>query len=152
MSAMPTRFAGFLSGCCLIPAWLMLASCGATHAARSPHPLDPLSPEEMRSAVAILKSAGRLTANSRFALLTLNEPPKTEVWEFKPGAAIRRQAFAIIYERARKQTFEAVVDLTVKRVASWVERKDVQAPLLIEDMEMAGQIVRADARWRAAMQ
>jgi primary-amine oxidase len=121
---------------------LLIAVSGLTH------PLDPLSRHEIASAVAILRSEHHLTRESRFPLLALHEPPKVEVLA---GRSVARQAFAIVYERAPRQTFEAVVDLTAKRVASWTEIKGVQPPLLMDDFILCEQIVRADPGWRAAM-
>src|ERR1700716_3592045 len=94
------------------------------------HPLDPLSKQEIASTVAILRVEHHLTRESRFPLLVLHEPPKVEVLA---GRSVARQAFAIVYERAQRQTFEAVVDLTAKRTVSWTEIRGVQPPLMMDD-------------------
>jgi primary-amine oxidase len=116
--------------------------------AASAHPLDPLSREEIDAAVAILRDAHHLSESTRVPLLSLKEPPKAEILA---GRIPPRQAFAVLYERASKQTFEAVIDLAARRMVSWREVKGVQPPLMLEDFALAEQIVKADAGWRAAV-
>lgn len=115
------------------------------------HPLDPLSKEEMALAATVLREAGKTTAQSRFSTIYLNEPPKTEVIEFKPGSTYRREAFAIVYERTDNRTFEGVVDLRGKAVKSWREIPGVQPAILFEDIFLTQTIVRSDTRWQEAM-
>ena len=43
------------------------------------HPLDPLSPDEIRVAVATVRELKKLPASFRFVTVTLNEPPKALV-------------------------------------------------------------------------
>ena len=62
------------------------------------HPLEPLTPEEIAAAVAILRQEKSLGATTRFATVTLNEPAKETVLGFRPGDAILREAFAIILD------------------------------------------------------
>src|SRR5437870_5282071 len=82
------------------------------------HPLDPLSKEEITATVEILKASGKVNNESRFSTIFLQEPPKTEVLNYKTGSAFRREAFAVIYERTANKTFEAVVDLSKKSLIS----------------------------------
>ncbi len=63
---------------------LSLFACG--EAVPVDHPLDPLSREEIRAVVDVLKASGNVNADSRFSLLTLREPPKEEVLHFQPGS------------------------------------------------------------------
>jgi len=69
------------------------------------HPLDSLSREEIMATVEVLKSSGKTSDASRYATIVLREPPKTEVLAFKPGSAFRREAFAVVYERAATKPF-----------------------------------------------
>jgi len=115
------------------------------------HPLDPLTPQEISTTVSILQASHKIGADSRFASITLQEPPKDEVLHFTPESPIRRQAFAIVYESTHNATFEAVVDLKGRQVLSWRKISGVQPSLLIEEYGIAGGLVRADPRWQAAM-
>jgi primary-amine oxidase len=115
------------------------------------HPLDPLTKEELASTVRLLRAHNKVTEQSRFPIIVLHEPPKDEVLRYAPGSPLRRQAFAVVYERARNQTFEAIVDLAAKKVASWKEIPGVQPPLMEEDLHMVDALVRADPGWQEAI-
>lgn len=50
------------------------------------HPLEPLSVEEIKAAVAIVKASRRLGSQFRFPTVVLNEPPKdVELNKWKLG-------------------------------------------------------------------
>jgi primary-amine oxidase len=116
-----------------------------------PHPLDPLTGEELAAAVEILAASGRTNAGSRLSLIALREPPKEDVLGFVPGQPIRREAFVVVYERAANRTFEAAIDLGARQVRSWTQIPGVQPPILTEEYALTGDIVRHDALWQAAM-
>lgn len=116
------------------------------------HPLDPLGGQEIQTAVATLRAAKRATDASRFYSIVLNEPPKEEVVNFKPGTPFRREAFIVVYERAANRTYEAVVDVKARRVTSWNEIKGVQPMIMGEDFALAQSIAERDPNWRAALQ
>lgn len=121
-------------------------------AAESPlHPLDPLSSGEILKTAEVLRGAGRVTDQSRFSLIALHEPPKEEVLSFRPGAPMRREAFAVVYERESNKTFEAVVDLRAGAVVSWNHIPGVQPSVLDEDIEILERAIRADPRFAQAM-
>jgi primary-amine oxidase len=132
---------------CLSAAGQALAQGGAGAA----HPLDPLSKDEIKATVEVLKASGKISAASRFPLIALNEPPKQEVLAFKAGSQMRREAFAVVYERASNKTSEAIVDIKNKSVISWKEVPGAQPTMLMEDYVMMQSIVRADLRWQEAM-
>ncbi|HSO76584.1 MAG TPA: tyramine oxidase, partial [Blastocatellia bacterium] len=115
------------------------------------HPLDPLSKEEIAAAVSVLKAEGKATDTSRFPMIVLREPSKQEVSSYKPGSSIRREAFLVVFERATNKTFEAVVDVTNKKLSSWKEIPGVHPGFMTEDFLLTQQIVQADPQWQAAM-
>jgi primary-amine oxidase len=131
--------------------------CPAEDKKRTPvqssiHPLDPLNKEELASAVAVLKESGKVADTSRFVLIHLHEPPKSEVLAYRPGKVVPRQAFAVLYDWATNTTSEAIVDLAGKKLVSWQNVPGAQPPLLPEDdHQRTAEIVRADHRWREAM-
>lgn len=131
---------------------LVLALHAVGMGAPPKHPLDPLSKEELALAVKTLRDAGKTTPESRFSTLVLKEPPKAEVLAFKAGEPFRREAFAVIYERAGHKVFEAVVDLAGGKVAAWKEVPGVEPPFLLEEFVMTQEVTRADPRWQAAME
>jgi primary-amine oxidase len=77
--------------------------------ARTAHPLDPLTAEEISVAIALLRKERSLAEDVLFVRVTLHEPPKDIVLGFRPEDPIDRQAFIIIRDRGALATFEAVV-------------------------------------------
>ena len=115
------------------------------------HPLDPLSKEEIAAASKLLKESGKLPANARFQTIVLNEPPKAEVYAFKPGDTFRREAFFVAYDRANNKTFDGVADIRNQRVVSVREVPGAQPSIMLDDVLMFQSIVRGDAEWQSAM-
>ncbi len=119
--------------------------------AEAVHPLDPLSREELAAVSRLLRASGRVSAGTRYPLIALREPPKEDVLTLRPGAAVRREAEVVAYDRDRNRTFEGVVDLRAGRVIEWNERPGIQPSLTLDDFRAADQIVRADPRWQEAL-
>ena len=113
------------------------------------HPLDPLSGKEMVTAVGVLRAAGEIDAATRFALIDLDEPPKADVLAWKPGQPFARKAFIVV--RRRRTVYEAVVDLSARKLERWEAVPNVQNAILAEEWKEAQQITRADSGWRSAM-
>ena len=100
--------------------WLflpLLLLCGLTNIsdAAAKHPLDPLTREEIATAIAVLKAEGKVNDATRFPAIGLNEPPKEKVLNYKAGDQIGREALVVVYERSSNQTVEAIVDLGGER-------------------------------------
>ena len=53
-----------------------------------PHPLDALTAAEIEAAAKVLRAAPQFPADGLFSTIVLNEPPKSDVLAFKPGAPI----------------------------------------------------------------
>ena len=115
------------------------------------HPLDPLTKEEILQTFEVLRTAGKTTRDSRFSLVTLQEPPKLDVLAYKEGVPFQRSSFVVVYERTRNETFEAIVDLRSNRLTSWKQITGVQPSFLLEDAEILQRAVRADPRFAEAM-
>ena len=115
------------------------------------HPLDPLSAAEITTAARVVRAAPHFPAEALFASLVLKEPAKADVLAHTGGAPRSREAFAVILDRKRNRTFEAVVDLQASRLASWTEIKGVQPVVLEAEYDTLVRVVKADARWQGAM-
>src|SRR6266566_271080 len=114
----------------------------------APHPLDPLSADEIEAASAIVRAGRGLADSARFVSITLSEPDKATVLGLQPGAAVDRRAFIVIRERAERRTYEAVVSLTAGEVESWRELTGVQPPIMFEEFLTAEEAVRSDPGWQ----
>ena len=67
-----------------LPAVLVALALGFWIQQASAHPLDPLSDAEIDTAVAALRDARDVDADTRFALIDLDEPPARIVAEERP--------------------------------------------------------------------
>src|SRR3954467_1289272 len=94
------------------------------------HPLEPLAPGEISAATAILKAEKQLAPTARFVFVSLHEPPKAAV---QAGGGGPREAFVVLYEKAERKTYEAVVSLTEQSVVSWQHIEGVQPPITAEE-------------------
>ena len=97
------------------------------------HPLDPLTSEEFRATAAILRRDQASGDAWRFASIELREPAKADVRAWRPGDPVSRSAFAVLWDKTTNQTYEAVVDLTGDRVASWTHVPGVCSNFTVDE-------------------
>ncbi|MGH9328173.1 MAG: primary-amine oxidase [Terriglobia bacterium] len=141
----------FVRSSCSLLALGMMPDALPASAVETSHPLDPLTQAEITQTVEALKAAGRIDKEVRFATVELREPAKEEMLEWRPGRPWHRQSFAILYNRATNQVFEAITDLDRRQVTSWKEIYGVQPYAIDGDTEIARRILKADPRWQEAM-
>ncbi|MCI0686909.1 MAG: primary-amine oxidase [Sporichthyaceae bacterium] len=118
------------------------------------HPLQPLTAQEIRDARNLLDTHQLLAPTTRFALLGLEEPPKQEVLDHKPGNPIDRRVRAVLLDVDTGRARRVVASITHQQIDSLVEidpAVDGQPPILLEELVTVDQIVKADPGWRAAM-
>jgi primary-amine oxidase len=106
------------------------------------HPLDGLTTAEYWAAYDVLQQAGHAEPDSFFASVLLREPAKDLVLSWTEGKPIPREADVILLQQGR--TFEARVDLAARKLISWQEMKDVQAPFLASEMFGADEAIKKD--------
>jgi primary-amine oxidase len=123
-----------------------LLAAVAIHAA--PHPLTPLSADEIAAATKIIHDSHRVPASARFTLMHLDEPPKDAVLR---KLDTPRRAFAVLYDDATDKTFEAVANLTTRKLDRADAIPGVEPMIGSEDSGMVDRILRADPRWRQAL-
>src|SRR5690242_15937397 len=128
-----------------------MTSQHAAGAARAPHPLDPLTGDEIRQAVGILAGDGRVGPATRFVSVSLREPAKHEVASFLPGQPFGREAFIVVLEPREHMTYEAVVSVTARAVLSWRPVPGARAPVTLGEYDECERVVRADERFRAGL-
>ncbi|WKB35339.1 hypothetical protein QS257_17350 [Terrilactibacillus sp. S3-3] len=83
------------------------------------HPLEPLTVEEVDLAVSIIKKEKNLDDTFRIVSLTLNEPEKSIVLNFKEGDSFEREAALILLHNEDGRTYEAIVSLNDEKVIAW---------------------------------
>ena len=114
------------------------------------HPLEPLTPAELAQAVALLRADERVSDRAVFHTVTLQEPDKASVLDFEPGEGCVREAFVILMDQGR--TLEGVVSLSEGAILRLTEVPGVQPGILIEEFIQCENAVKADPKWRAALE
>lgn len=87
------------------------------------HPLQPLSDAELQLAVKIAREAFGFGEHTCFDMIELNEPPKSEIRDYTPGAPIVREARINVYEKGKIGVWKCKVSLTEQKLISkdWFE-------------------------------
>jgi primary-amine oxidase len=114
------------------------------------HPLDPLSANEVASAVRILRSHRRTNGDLRFVSANLHEPAKPGP-DISTSDAADRRAFIIAIELGARQVLEATVSLRDGRLLSCTERAGVQPGIIMEEFILCEKAVKSDPQWQAAL-
>ncbi|WP_163877125.1 primary-amine oxidase [Rhizobium laguerreae] len=120
------------------------------------HPLDPLSLDEIASAVAILNDTQPLAATFRFPIIRLEEPTKADLAAYRLSDGLPRLAFILAIDISNGETFEGVVNLTAGTVSSYIrlpldELPYGQPPIMLCEFETVEGTVKSDPRWIAAV-
>ncbi|MBI2804020.1 MAG: primary-amine oxidase [Planctomycetes bacterium] len=119
------------------------------------HPLEPLTADEVKLAVSLLKDFGKVTPTTRFVSVSLKEPAKEFVHRFahQPGAQATgpRTAFAVLFDNATNSCFEAVVSLTDRKLVSWKHIPGVQPTMTSDEQAECEQAVLASPEFKAAL-
>ncbi|MEV3920735.1 primary-amine oxidase [Actinomadura coerulea] len=121
------------------------------HNAAQPHPLDPLTGDELREVTRTLIETGLLTASGRVAYAGLDEPTRSELEaEIRP----ERRARVVLHETTRVEDRDVLVSVTGAKVLS--ERildaaTEGQSPVLDEEYELAERVLAEDHRWVTAL-
>jgi primary-amine oxidase len=128
-----------------IPLFTLLVAAMAT-AAR--HPLDSITAAEIATAVRTVKASDQFVDGSLFAVVALNEPPKSALLAKEE---LRREAFVVLMDRDHNRTNEIVVDLAKGAIKTWKHVPGVQPSVVIEEYVIAPEIIKADPRFQEAM-
>jgi primary-amine oxidase len=120
----------------------------ALAAAQPAHPLDGLRAAEYQLVKSILGSAGKLGAETRFHTVALEEPEKSLVRAWKPGAPFPRRALAVVSDRGK--SYEALVDLAGASLISY-QPITGEPQILLEEVIGATDIAISDPRMAAGL-
>ena len=115
------------------------------------HPLDPLSPGEIESAVSILRAQRELGSRVKFETVELKEPPKDSVLSRNGHEPPAREAFIILLDNDIRATYEAVVSLSESKVKSWTHIPGVQPRLMLDEFFDCENAVKASPEYQAAL-
>ena len=117
----------------------------------TPHPLDPLTAEEIERAAGIVSDRVPLPGAAKFVTISLDEPDKPTSLVFDDDDRPQRRAFIVLYDPAEHLLSEAIVDLGTGQLVS-VEPVPGRMPMFIDsDLTTAEEVIRADPQWRDAL-
>ena len=95
-----------------------------------PHPLDPLSGEEITRAVELLRGAGHVDESTTIVHVVLDEPDKATVAGWRPGDPVDRTARLLAVPGPELRVLEALVSLTAGTVRDVRVHEGVRPALL----------------------
>ncbi|HEY6892422.1 MAG TPA: primary-amine oxidase, partial [Solirubrobacter sp.] len=105
----------------------------ATRPPEPAHPLDPLSADEIRRAVAVLRRDRGVGERWRFGTIEVREPAKETLRAWTTGGAFDREAELICFNRDDGRTYKARVSLDGDRVLAWDHCAGVQANFTVDE-------------------
>jgi primary-amine oxidase len=107
----------------------------------APHPLDPLTADEISRVAATLRSEKRLDEQWRFASIELAEPSK-DLFAAGPGG-ITRMAHVVCWNRADGQAYRALVCLADDSVTRWEHLPGQQPNMTVDEWHECDQMLLA---------
>ncbi|KAH8903592.1 copper amine oxidase [Coniochaeta sp. PMI_546] len=111
-----------------------------------PHPFDPLSIEEIQTAISTVKKAhGDVTFN----VVSLHEPRKAEMqaWLEKPDSAPRPARIAdIVVIAPGSKVYDGLVDIKEGKILKWEHMEGVQPIITMEELQAVEHKIRTDPR------
>lgn len=117
-----------------------------------PHPLEPLSVEEVTKAVDAVKRDRGVGGNFRFHCVTLQEPPKARILTHRPGVdVLDREVFMVLLDNSTGTAYEAVVNVTRDLVRCWTRLPGVQPNIVPDELEECERAVKAHPDFLAAL-
>ncbi len=122
------------------------------HAARPPHPLDQLRPEEIQAAVAAVRADGRIGDGARFATVTLEPPSRETVAAHRPGDPVERRVRLVVVPGPESTVIQVVVAVPDGKIVHWEEHDGMRPALLFEEAMKTINALRANPDWQRAIE
>ncbi len=123
----------------------------SAHKGNTPHPLDPLSADEISKTVAIMRGDDQFKEKMRFVKIDLNEPSKEVVFNFKKGTPIDREAFLILLDNADGATYEGVVSISQESIKSFEHIPGVQPSVILDEFFECEALLKEHPDFQAAL-
>jgi len=119
-------------------------------AAETIHPLQPLTRDEIQTAVSIVRKAPPYGPDTRFETIQLLEPSKAEVRAFRSGPKFERRARVNVFSAAKVSVTKMVVSLTSGEILSQEVCPGKRPMIQLEQFLAIEGIVRANPDFIAA--
>ncbi|WP_455926328.1 primary-amine oxidase [Pseudomonas putida] len=117
-----------------------------------PHPLNPLSADEIKTAVDAIKASPHYQGNYRFTEISLHEPAKDQVWKFVyTGNPVTDPREANVVVLDGKHVIESTVDLKTRQVLSWKPVVGAHGMVLLDDFTAVQSIIEGSSEYAQAL-
>lgn len=116
------------------------------------HPLEPLTVDEIKAVVALVRREKGVGDRWRFPVVTLKEPSKTVMQTYQPGDAVPREAFLALLDNDTGKLYEAIASLTENQITHWQHRPGLQPNIMADELEECEAAVKAHPDFHAAVQ
>jgi primary-amine oxidase len=117
------------------------STVGQPEAAAAPHPLDPLTADEISRVAATLRAGKGLDERWRFASIELAEPPK-DLLAAGPGS-ITRTAHVVCWNTTDGRAYRALVSLANDSVTYWEHLPGQQPNMTLDEWHECDLMLRA---------
>ena len=94
----------------------------------APHPLDPLTEDEVKAATAAWRADSRIPGDVLVHVASLYEPPKSELLAFAPGVPVDRRVRYLLRSKSTRCGYDVVASATTGTVTELAEVPDAQPP------------------------
>ena len=115
------------------------------------HPLEMLAPEEITLAHDLYKNSESFDGTTHFSQISLIEPTKNFLKDFKEGEPFERKVKLIGLDSRKDGGFEAVINLTSKLVEVGRVSSGAQVQYTIQDIFTAMTLLKEHPDYRAAL-
>jgi primary-amine oxidase len=114
----------------------------------TPHPLDPLSAEEIRLVADVLRREHGVGDGWRFAAIELREPHKAAL---RGAERPSRESVVHLWSRAERAAYRAIVSIDESRVLAMDRVEGAQPSITVDEYHEADVALRRDPRVREAL-
>jgi primary-amine oxidase len=117
------------------------------------HPLEPLGPDEIAAAVAIVRAHPASSEHMHFVMAKLHEPEPQVVFEYPSGNTVPREVFLSLLEKmnGESKAYEVIVNLTEGTIYSWKHIEGVQPSIMFEEFFACEDAIKANHEFQAAL-
>ena len=117
-----------------------------------PHPLEPLTANEVATAVSLLKGRPSFNDRTRVISIMLKEPPKQEVYAWPDAVSTRRDAMAILFDNGANRGERVTLDIAGGKVlGAELAPVGAQPTLSVDEQAECEQAVLASPLFQEAL-